>query len=513
MTCVIDAEGRIKEYWGEVALVDLADYARGSIIRGGAAGWEDLVHPGTAYHLQTDATDVIWAQNLTMADGAWQGIGVALERIIYNAAGYVSVMGANLGVGTLAPAPVLGAIAVEILDAAGSEIILTRYDTGVGVGDFIGGLVFKNTDSSGTPPHEAGIKARAADVFGHMDLRFYAGRDEYAADTPQMVILGLPGATFGNAGFGTELPGARLEAYYESAVTAAPITVAILQAATSGMAANGFGAALDFMAEDDGGTHDLMLGGIAGVWVDAAAGVKHGALIFGTRDAAINDWGDAGFEKMRIDHLGNVIVLNDLVLPKTSGNGIKVDTTTPTFGWRDLLGQIRIRGVGANNPALATYIGNIKGLEFQVNDECWIEYHIPHDYVPGTDIHLHFHWSHNSADVTGGNVTWEADITYAKGHNQAAFPATVNPTVVGAASVVQYRQIITEVQISAAAPGATQIDSDDLEPDGVILARVYLGANNITAGDGVPDPFLHFADVHYQSTNIGTKDKVPDFYT
>ena len=178
-----------------------------------------------------------------------------------------------------------------------------------------------------------------------------------------------------------------------------------------------------------------------------------------------------------------------------------------------MLGQIRTRGVGATDPNDATYVGNIKAYNFAVNDEAWIDYHIPHDYVSGTDIHLHFHWSTNSAIVTGGSVTWAADITYAKGHNQAAFSAVVNTTVVGNASTAQYQHMITEVQISASTPSASQIDSDNLEPDGVIMVRVYLSANNMTSSGAVPDPFLHFADVHYQSTNISTKNKVPDFYT
>lgn len=202
------------------------------------------------------------------------------------------------------------------------------------------------------------------------------------------------------------------------------------------------------------------------------------------------------------------------VLPKTSGIGIKVDTAGSVFGWRDLLGVIRTRGVGATDPNDAVYRGNIRQYQFAINDECWIEYHIPHDYVAGTDLHLHFHWSHIGTLVTGGNVTWGADISYAKGHNQAAFSAPVSPTVIGNASVTQYQHIITEVQISASTPGATQIDSDDLEPDGVILLRGFLSANNITvSGGGVPDPFLHFIDIHYQTTNIGTKNKSPNFYS
>jgi hypothetical protein len=207
------------------------------------------------------------------------------------------------------------------------------------------------------------------------------------------------------------------------------------------------------------------------------------------------------------------ITTGGLNLPKTSANGIKVDVTTPTFGWRDLRAEIRTRGVGGTDPNDSTYIGNIKAYSFSVNDEAWIEFHIPHDYVIGTDIHLHFHWSHNSALVTGGSITLGADVTYAKGHDQAAFAATVNPTLSPNASTTQYQHMVSEVQLSASTPAATQIDSDDLEPDGIILARVYLSANNITSSGAVPDPFIHEVDIHYQSTNIATKSKAPDFYT
>ncbi len=205
--------------------------------------------------------------------------------------------------------------------------------------------------------------------------------------------------------------------------------------------------------------------------------------------------------------------ITPIVLPKASGNGIKVDKTTPTFGWRDLRAEIRTRGVGATDPNDATYIGNVKAYSFSVNDEAWIEYHFPHDYVKGTDIHLHFHWSHNSAIVTGGSVTFGADVTYAKSHNQAAFSATVSPTLIFNASTTQYQHMLAEFQLSASSPSATQIDTGILEPDGLILARVYLSANNITSGGAVPDPFVHEVDIHYQSTNIGTKARVPDFYT
>lgn len=214
------------------------------------------------------------------------------------------------------------------------------------------------------------------------------------------------------------------------------------------------------------------------------------------------------------DGVSNYYFDGFIVLPKASGNGIKIDSTTPTFGWRDLLGQPTALNTGASKPTFAAYRDTLLQFQFAAGDEEYFEFHIPHDYVPGTDIHLHIHWSHIGTFVTGGTVTFEYEISYAKGHNQAAFPASVGTTFNGTASTTQYQHIITEVQISAASPDANQIDSDDLEPDGVIITRFDLNSNDITVSEGaVPDPFVHYVDIHYQSTNIGTKDKAPDFYT
>ena len=208
------------------------------------------------------------------------------------------------------------------------------------------------------------------------------------------------------------------------------------------------------------------------------------------------------------------ITADGLNLPKTSGKGIKVDIATPTYGWRDLLGDVFARNTGGTKPAFTTYRDSLLDYQFGVADEEYFKFHIPHDNVAGTNIHLHIHWSHTGALVNGGNVIFEYEITYAKGHNQAPFPASVGTTFIGTVSVTRYQHIITEVRISSITPDANQIDTTALEPDGVIIARLVLNANNITvSGGGVPDPFIHYVDIHYQSTNIGTKDKAPDFYT
>lgn len=187
----------------------------------------------------------------------------------------------------------------------------------------------------------------------------------------------------------------------------------------------------------------------------------------------------------------------NLVIPKTSGTGIKIDQTTPTYPWRDILGQISVKGTGVNDPTWASFITNISAFQFAANKECWIFYHIPHDYVPGTELYIHAHWAIATTASTG-SLTWGFDCSFAKGFDQETFPATTNKTVDQAATVTAYKHMISEVQLTTS--GA--LGGNAIEVDGMVLARVYLSAN--TLGQ---NPFLFTADIHYQSTNVGTKGK------
>jgi hypothetical protein len=203
-----------------------------------------------------------------------------------------------------------------------------------------------------------------------------------------------------------------------------------------------------------------------------------------------------------------------LVLPKTSGTGIKVDTSTPVFGWRDLIGDVHNRGIGATDPAYNVYIGGIRQFQFTVNDEVFNEFHWAHDYVPGTSCFIHTHWSHNATTVTGGSVTWGFEFSWAKGYDQAAFSAPKTITVQQNASTVRYRHMIAEVEFTSNGGNATHLDYNLLEIDGILMVRTYLSANNMTvSGGGVPEPFLHFVDIHYQSTGMPTFNKNYPFYS
>lgn len=197
------------------------------------------------------------------------------------------------------------------------------------------------------------------------------------------------------------------------------------------------------------------------------------------------------------------VTAGDILMPKTSGSGILIGTSAANdYGWDDITGDIIAKGVGANNPTwtqVAT--SGIFNYAFSVNDEVWINFHVPHDYAPGTDIFVHTHWMVDGTDVN--TVKWEFSTLIAKGHNQDNYPttATVN-TATEAPQGTAWRHMETET---------SAISSTDLEPDTIIQMRVRRVTNAGT--DNTDTVFLLETDIHYQSTGIKTKNNTPNFYT
>ncbi len=202
-----------------------------------------------------------------------------------------------------------------------------------------------------------------------------------------------------------------------------------------------------------------------------------------------------------------------LVLNQASGVGIKVNNGTPVFGWRDIIGQITPKATGAGSPTRTVYAGaNLAEYAFVANDVVDMEFHIPHDYAPGTDLYFHVHWSHNGTNISG-NAVFTMYWSFAKGHNQANFPAEKTQTITYAttniATTPQYRHRVDEVQMSTSGGSAALLDSDAIEVDGLVLVQLKLTTLPTITGGSL---FVHTCDIHYQSTNVATAGKAPNFY-
>ena len=212
-----------------------------------------------------------------------------------------------------------------------------------------------------------------------------------------------------------------------------------------------------------------------------------------------------------------------LILPKTTGYGIKVDTVTPTFGYRDIPGVVTLRATGSNEAVFNVYRTPIRAYQFTDGSfkELFFYYHIPHDYVPGSDVYIHTHWSQIVVDTGGaagvpGVCKWGFDISYAKGFGTPGgtadpFIAPFAQSVLQQASTTQYGHLVAEVAFTNAGGDATHIDRALIEVDGIVIARIWRDSTDVS--DTLDQaPFMLFSDLHYQSTNIGTKNRAPNFY-
>lgn len=245
-------------------------------------------------------------------------------------------------------------------------------------------------------------------------------------------------------------------------------------------------------------------------------GINGGDLLFG--DGATQQVVERTTRKNAADGYPGLTVNKALMLDKANTGGIQVDLAAPVYPWRDMKGRLIGRTTGPNAPNFNVYQGPIRQWEYTSGAlrEQWIEFHLDHDYVIGTDVHLHFHWSQAVVDTgaggSPGDVRWFYDLLYAKGHDQDTFTHAAAGVAQQTASAVQWRHMIAEVQVSDSPATPSRIDRTLLEPDGVLLVRVY--RDSADPGDTLDQqPFLHFVDVHYQSTNIGTKNRTPGFYT
>ena len=86
------------------------------VAQGGAVTWNNGIVMGL-----TDGAITVGGPSLTVPDDWWIGIGAALERVVFDTAGDICVMGANFGVGTLAPADTIHAYSLAGISGVQAE--------------------------------------------------------------------------------------------------------------------------------------------------------------------------------------------------------------------------------------------------------------------------------------------------------------------------------------------------------------------------------------------------------
>ncbi len=206
-------------------------------------------------------------------------------------------------------------------------------------------------------------------------------------------------------------------------------------------------------------------------------------------------------------------ILGSLSFPKTSGVGVKIEDS---YGWKDLIGDVSPKAGSGAAPTQKNFMTNIRGWSYSANDQFDCAFHIPHDYAPGTDLFVHVHWGHNGTNISG-TARFDLWATYAKGHQQQAFSAAKNTPVIvsglNIANTPQYLHRVDETQLSTPGGSASQLDTAQIEVDGLILISGTVTTIPSISGSATSNaPFIFTVDLHYQSTGLPTKNKAPNFY-
>lgn len=176
--------------------------------------------------------------------------------------------------------------------------------------------------------------------------------------------------------------------------------------------------------------------------------------------------------------------------------------TAQNGGWRDMIGTPVSHGAGTNPTWTQIAATPFFGYKYQLNDELQFNYHLQHDYAPGSPIFLHAHWLTDGTNVNP--VKWEWTYTFARGFNQANY--NLAGTVVTAEEAgpnTVYRHMTTEIAVG--------INDASFQPDGILMVRVRRVTNGAT--DNADGVFLMTADCHYQANAVATKWRQPPFYT
>jgi len=203
---------------------------------------------------------------------------------------------------------------------------------------------------------------------------------------------------------------------------------------------------------------------------------------------------------------------DELVISKHRTSGIKVGNDNGDFSWRDIIGRVQSDPLGSNAPTKAVFRTGVNGFAYGTGDQLDCVYHIPHDYVPGSDLFIHLHWMHNGTAISG---TFDFDCVATYADRDGLFGTPVSLAITEAVNITthpRYFHRVLEVQLSTSGGSASQLDSDSIEVDGVIQLTFTADDSALTITGGTTTPFVSTADVHYQSRNIGTKNKDPDFY-
>jgi hypothetical protein len=198
----------------------------------------------------------------------------------------------------------------------------------------------------------------------------------------------------------------------------------------------------------------------------------------------------------------------DLLL--ATDKGIILNKTSPVYPYQKIRGNLRSRTSGGSSSVTALFLGVYTGFFYTTGSNGYAEFILPYDYVLNTDLFLSLYWSHNGTTISG-TFSVSVYFSFAKGFNQEIFPAETlsnySISTPDIATIPRYTLRTEDLQISSLTPNTNQINSNILQPGGVLL--VALTVNTIpTIGGGTSNrPVIFDLVLSYRSKTTGLVNK------
>ncbi|MFH1302219.1 MAG: hypothetical protein ABIK07_14255 [Planctomycetota bacterium] len=183
----------------------------------------------------------------------------------------------------------------------------------------------------------------------------------------------------------------------------------------------------------------------------------------------------------------------------SSYSEFEADGTLKMFGgatvWKDVFFPMAPpKTVGAGNPSLVTWLGNLRGYAFAVNDSHDFDpQEFPHDGKEGSTSTIHIHFISRTDVAADRAIKWEIEFSFA--NSSGVYPAPTTASV--------------EVTIPANTPANTHIIADITTfVQGSIGAQMFMRLKRIAAAGTAPasDPVGIGIHYHYEVDSIGSRE-------
>jgi hypothetical protein len=199
---------------------------------------------------------------------------------------------------------------------------------------------------------------------------------------------------------------------------------------------------------------------------------------------------------------GNVGGSNYLEIDTSTGNLRLVGNAT---AWDDFRIEASIVKPGATAPNWKAFgpSGNIQALMFEAShhDEAQFELQMPHDWLLGSKIYPHVHWT--PVNTTAGNVVWELEYIWANIGDAFGAPSNLASDATAAGGVA-WAHKLTYLKDGS---GNNYIDGAGKTLSSMLLCRLHRNSNSGSDTLNQDVAFLE-VDFHYQIDGFGSDEEL-----